>query len=87
MEKYSTRTMCDIIEDMRTMYKTRNFSYLMGLLEELQYRANRIENAFDIKDQVERYEKLRIKYKKEIAELKKEKVEAGGELTALETYM
>jgi hypothetical protein len=87
MEKYSTRTMCDIIEDMRTMHKTRNFSYLMGLLEELQYRANRIENAFDIKDQVERYEKLRIKYKKEIAELKKEKVEAGGELTALETYM
>ena len=86
MEKYSTRSMCDIIEDMRTMYKTRNFSYMMGLLEELQYRANRMENAFDIKNDVEHYEKLRIDYKKEIAELKKEKLEAGGELTVLQKY-
>lgn len=72
---YSTRYLCDIIEDMRTMYKTRNFSYMEGLLEELQYRANRMENLLSIRSDVERYGRRREELKKEIAKLEKERGE------------
>ena len=55
---------------MRTCYKTRNFSYILSLIEEVQYRASRMENKLSIIDDVERYERRRIKLKKEVEELK-----------------
>ncbi len=44
----STRTMCDILSNMRDCLKTLNFSYLNGLIEEAQYRAERMENALEV---------------------------------------
>ena len=44
----STRTMCDILSNMRDCLKTLNFSYLSGLIEEAQYRAERMENALEV---------------------------------------
>lgn len=41
----SGRTMCSILEDMRKCCKTRNFSYLRGLIEEAQSRAWRMEDG------------------------------------------
>ena len=40
----SGRTLCDILDDMRTCCKTGNYSYLSALIEEAQYRGNRMED-------------------------------------------
>ena len=76
---YTTRYLCDILIDLRKCYKTRNFSYMMGLLEELQYRAYRMEQAMDLSSEIEYMEKQRIRLKKEIKELREEKKEIVGE--------
>ena len=41
------RTICDVLNEMRSCYKTRNFSYLPGLIEELQTMGNRMEAALE----------------------------------------
>jgi len=76
---YTTRYLCDILIDLRKCYKTRNFSYMMGLLEELQYRAYRMEQAMYLSSEIEYMEKQRIRLKKEIKELREEKKEIVGE--------
>lgn len=43
----SGRMMCDILDNMRECYRTRNFSYLNGLIEEARYRAFRMEDALE----------------------------------------
>jgi len=78
--KTGTRYLCDILSDMRTCFKTRNFSYLPGLIEEAQYRANRMENALETYggtygNSLQRLEEKRIELKKEVEKLKKEKKE------------
>lgn len=67
------RYLCDILNDMRECYKTRNFSYLKSLIEEAQYRANRMEDRLQRIHSVEYLEETRDKLKKEIKELEKEK--------------
>jgi uncharacterized protein YecA (UPF0149 family) len=58
---------------MRECYKTRNFNYLLGLIEEAQNMANRMEAAlWDVHD----YERLH----QEIKELKEEKKALKKEL-------
>ena len=81
-KKASTRTICVCLEDMRSCLKTNNFSYLPGLIEEIQYRANRMENALEIvsgwdgvPDKIEERDKL----KKEIKVLKEEKLKLEQE--------
>ena len=74
------RMLCSILDDMRNCEKTRNYSYMGALIEELQYRANRME------DRLERFcseyggvsdlEEQRNKLKVEIEELKKKKATA-----------
>jgi hypothetical protein len=39
------RFVCEVLEEMRTCVKTMNFSYLAGLIEEVQVIANRMEAA------------------------------------------
>jgi hypothetical protein len=39
------RSICAALQEMRFAYKTRNFSYLNGLIEEAQSYANRMESA------------------------------------------
>ena len=41
----TNRTICDILSEMRDCTKTGNFSYLPGLIEEVQSAANRMEAA------------------------------------------
>jgi len=60
------RTMCDVLAEMRQCTKTLNFSYLLGLIEEAQYMANRMEASLsDQKD----YTQL----VKQLSKLRKEK--------------
>lgn len=66
---YPNRTICDILSEMRTAYEARNFSYILGLIEEVQSLANRMEAAIsDMKDLNEGRE-YKSKLKKEIKEL------------------
>jgi len=60
---------------MRDICKTLNFSYLPALIEEAQYRANRMENAIESYGSDMKYnEEHRIKLNAEIKELEKKKV-------------
>ena len=60
------RLLCAVLEEMRDCVKTLNFSYLLGLIEEAQSLANRMEaHLYEIKD----YNRLH----KDIKALKKKK--------------
>lgn len=60
------RYLCTVLDEMRECIKTVNFSYLLGLIEEAQTLANRMEaRLFEMKD----YERLH----KDIRDLKKKK--------------
>lgn len=76
-EKYGTRTLCSILRNMRSLNKTQNYSYLSGLIEEAQYRAERMENALETYGNgwngLVEMEQERVKLKKEVQKLKKEK--------------
>ena len=71
------RMLCDVLEEMRGCTKTMNFSYLLGLIEEVQTLGNRMEaKLYDIKD----YDRLY----KDIKELKKKKKELEEKVEILE---
>ena len=71
------RMMCDVLEEMRVCVKTLNFSYLLGLIEELQTLGNRMEaKLFDIKD----FERLHD----DIKDLKKKKKKLKEDVELLE---
>ena len=79
---YDTRTLCGVLEDMRKCYETRNFSYLLGLIEEAQTMGNRMEGALEDQDyykhlrkRIKRLTKLRDKLKDEIKD-------KGGDTTS-----
>ena len=71
------RTICDVLKEMRTANETRNFAYILPLIEEVQSMANRMESALydksDIKYSREEMKKLQAKIKK--LKLKKEELE------------
>jgi hypothetical protein len=67
------RYMCSILDDMRKCYKTRNFAYLESLIEEAQYRANRMEDRLERIRDVESMERRRDQVKKELKELEEKK--------------
>lgn len=70
---FPNRTVCSILADMRKAYETRNFSYLLAMIEEVQYHANRMEAAIgDMKD-IERFTKTRSEIKSDIKKLIAEK--------------
>lgn len=62
------RTACSILEDMRNCDKTKNYSNLASLIEELQVAANRMESGLDDKRDLlamqEEWHKWRKKLKK-----------------------
>jgi predicted RNase H-like nuclease (RuvC/YqgF family) len=62
------RYICDVLEEMRTMTETLNFSPMLGLIEECQTLANRMESAL--------YDRADIRdFSKEVRSLKQEKRE------------
>lgn len=76
---YPNRTACGILSDMRKAYKTRNFSYLPGLIEELQYAATRMEAAIgDLRD-IARLAQRKSELKAEVRRLAKQAREEKGD--------
>jgi len=43
------RYICDVLEEMRKCHETRNYSYIPGLIEELQVISNRMESKISEK--------------------------------------
>lgn len=62
------RTMCDVLEEMRMCHKTHNYSALLGLVEEAQTMANRMESGLGERQDYETWHK---KVKKEKVEFKR----------------
>ena len=65
------RHICSVLEEMRECTKTLNFSYLLGLIEEAQSLAFRMESKlYDIKDFDRLHEEIRdLKKKKKNLEM------------------
>jgi uncharacterized protein YlxW (UPF0749 family) len=71
------RYLCTVLDEMRECIKTVNFSYLLGLIEEAQILANRMEaRLFEMKD----YERLH----NDVRDLKKKKKKLEEEVRELE---
>ena len=72
------RSICGVFEEMRSCNETKNYSYLLGLIEEAQSMGNKMESKLDmIKD----FEELKDKFKEleeRKNELKKEIKIKGG---------
>ena len=45
---YLNRTICGVLEEMRSCNETKNYSYLLGLIEEAQSMANKMESKIDL---------------------------------------
>lgn len=81
---YPHRTLCTVLDELRDCYKTRNFSYMMGLIEEVQSLGNRMEASIDYKNDIERYHReakeaydKREELQKEVEKLEKKKKKLG----------
>lgn len=74
-----SRSLCSVLEEMRKCNETRNYSYMLGLIEEVQTMANRMEAAlWEQKDFTRMSEKI-SRLKKEIKELEAKKEQLDGE--------
>lgn len=87
----TTRYICSVLDEMRDCFKTHNFSYLMGLIEEAQVLANRMEAALYDNKNIEHLQgrnrelkETKRELKKEIAELRDKKEKLEEELEVIE---
>ena len=70
---YPNRYLCSVLDEMRSCWKTRNFSGMKGLIEEAQSMGNRMEAALDDVKDVKRMREERSELHDELKELRKEK--------------
>lgn len=83
---YEDRTLCSVLDEMRSCYKSRNFSHLLGLIEEAQTMANRMEAGLAQKSSLQEWDLAWREKRKELKNLdrqikkKKLKTELGQNL-------
>lgn len=65
------RYVCDVIKEARACCKTLNFSYLPGLLEEIQTMVNRMEATLEDYSNILGYKSLDV-YRQDVRNLKHE---------------
>ena len=65
------RYICDVLEEMRKLHETRNYGALLGMVEEVQVLANRMEAALHERDDYNEWHKYVKKEKKELRRLLK----------------
>lgn len=78
------RFICDVFSEMRECVKTLNFSYLLGLVEEAQTLANRMESALHDNNDIGYIHERVCNLKKEKKTLKKEIMELEDKKDKLE---
>jgi hypothetical protein len=74
------RWACDVLEEMRTMLKSLNFSGLKASIEELQIMVNRMEEALRYKNNVAEWEEEAREIAAKVDRMHKEAYEMGLEL-------
>jgi len=77
---YLNRTICGVFEEMRSCNETKNYSYLLGLIEEAQSMANKMESKIDL---IKDFEEMKDKYKELVErknDLKKDIKKSGGKI-------
>ena len=75
---HPNRTVCDVLKEMRKAHETSNYSYLLGLIEEVQSMANRMESSLYDKSDIKYSHKEIKKLNKQIEALKLEKSKLKG---------
>ena len=77
------RYVCSVLDEMRAMYKTRNFAGYLGLVEEMQTLVNRMEAAIEEKKDYQhwhdKFKKEKVKYQELVEEANKVRKELGKE--------
>lgn len=68
----NNRTICDVLDDMRILDKSKNYSALMGLIAEAQIMGNRMESALSDQKDLFKLSKDSAKARKAHKQLKKE---------------
>lgn len=71
----ANRTLCGVLDEMRKAHKTRNYSYLLGLIEEAQSMGNRMEAGLYDKHDLESLQK-RVKNLRKQRDTLSEEVDA-----------
>ena len=66
------RNACDILEEMRKMDKTKNYSAMIGCVEELQIVCQRMEDALSTQKDFRELDEKRIEANKIIKKYRKE---------------
>ena len=79
------RTLCAVLEEIRKVHETRNYSYLLSLVEEAQTMGNRMEaglwdkNDYErVRKEVKELKKKRDRLKKKVAKLEEKSSSGGG---------
>ena len=70
---YPNRTICSVLIEMRKCDETKNYSYLLSLIEEVQSMANRMEAALEDQHDVKYSRAVLKELNKEISKLEKKK--------------
>lgn len=84
---YPLRAWCNIIEDLRNCFKSRNFSYMGGLLEELQYAGTKMEAALEGKNNIQDWAERRSNLNREIENLEAQIKEKKNEIEKLTGFL
>ena len=86
MSYYPSRLLCTVLDEMRECFKTYNFSPILGLIEEAQILADRMEAGLQDKSQIKdshkrikKLEALREKLREEVKELEDKLGKTGKE--------
>lgn len=82
---YNNRHLCDVLEEMRECYKSRNFSHLKGLIEEAQSMANRMESGLRNKKDLQKLQEETSKARKAYKDLRRDFEKLEKEVKVLES--
>jgi len=80
---FPSRYICQVLDEMRSCHKTRNYSGLLGLIEEAQSMANRMEAAIEEKHNYESYHKKAKEAKGKLRELEEQIKEKKEKLATI----
>lgn len=69
----ASRTICNVLQEMRALNETRNYSLLLSHIEEIQSMANRMETALTEGKELHDREECLKNLKKEIRKLEAER--------------
>ena len=77
------RTLCDVLDEMRSCWKTRNFAPIAGLIEEAQGMGNRMEASLYEVKYLKKLGEQYLQARRDMKELEAEKARLEAEVERL----